>query len=173
MSQAGQFSHERSAMSQTIAVCPLGAKVGHSAGQKAASLNAARSNEARSKHARQYGTARDAGLFFCLMQLARHFDKPLSATELMALVGSRDQALDVGEFAAAAHRLGLAVATDRLTAQALRSNHLPMIVLHSGTSNAILILSRQGDGLRVLDPLSKSTRTLGIAEVKAIGDRIL
>jgi ABC-type bacteriocin/lantibiotic exporter with double-glycine peptidase domain len=107
------------------------------------------------------------------MQLARHFDKPLSAAELMALVGSRDQALDVGEFAAAAHRLGLAVVTERLTAQALRSKHLPMIVLHSDTSNAVLILSRQGDGLRVLDPLSKSTRTLGIAEVKAIGDRIL
>jgi ABC-type bacteriocin/lantibiotic exporter with double-glycine peptidase domain len=163
MSSADRFLDARSA-TRRIGTRPFDTNRNFSRGEQVTAI---------SKNPGLGGGARSAGLFICTMQLARHFDKPLSAAELMALAGSRNQALDASEFGAVAHRLGLAIATDRLTAQALRSNPVPMIVLQSNTSNAVLILSRHADRLRVLDPVSKSMRTMHIAEVEAIGDRVL
>ncbi|HYB09560.1 MAG TPA: peptidase domain-containing ABC transporter [Alphaproteobacteria bacterium] len=164
MSYSGEFPWGRPVTSQTIELRPVGVHAGRSEERK---------ELGDSKQPRRVGQVRNKELFYFLMQLARQFDKPVSASELMALAGSRDESLNFDEFTTAAHRLGLTLIAQRLTAKTLRSNSLPMIVLHSGTSDAVLILSRQENGLRILDPSSKSTRVLSIAEVKAIGDQIL
>ena len=117
--------------------------------------------------------ARSNGLFICLQRLARHFDKPVSVSDLAAFTGSREPGLSIREITAVASRLGLTAAIERTSAGALQSDPLPLVILQSSTLECAMVLSRQDKELRVSDPMAESVRTVSYAEAKALGDKVI